>query len=186
VLCLVISEKARAGLCHLASTRFWFQERSLSVAGNRRPAALPFEPALESMSAARETLSDVGKRARASSDSGDGETEPPGRFSCFRCRASSLQKPTAEPSLVIQHNDRRGDLRPLRRSYRPQGGADRDAIVNWLLDVPGRLRPTYEQIGVSGAVLPVVPIGLVYRPWRRIAVHPELKQPRWLDVFRKK
>ena len=27
--------------------------------------------------------------------------------------------------------DRRGDLRPLRRSHRPQGDADRDAAVAW-------------------------------------------------------
>ena len=35
--------------------------------------------------------------------------------------------------------DRRGDFRPLRRSHRPQGDADRDAAVHGHRDLPGRL-----------------------------------------------
>jgi len=48
VPCPVIGKKALSGLCHLASAWFGFQG-PLSVAGNRRPAALPFEPGLGSL-----------------------------------------------------------------------------------------------------------------------------------------
>jgi len=37
--------------------------------------------------------------------------------------------------------DRRGDLRALRRSHRPQGRADRDLAADRPVDVSGRLRP---------------------------------------------
>src|SRR5215472_2658265 len=52
--------------------------------------------------------------------------------------------------------DRRCDLRPLRRPYRPQSGADRDAPLDRSVDVSCRLVPTYEQIGIWGAVVLVV------------------------------
>src|SRR5215467_7299003 len=52
--------------------------------------------------------------------------------------------------------DRGGDLRTLRRSDRPQGGADRHLVADRPVDLPGRIVPTYEQIGIWGAVLMVV------------------------------
>ena len=54
----------------------------------------------------------------------------------------------------VARPDRRGDLRPLRRPHRPQGGADRDADADGRRDLPGRLWcPTYERIGIWGAVM---------------------------------
>src|SRR5215467_13767585 len=51
VPCSVLRRKAQAGDCHLAPARFRFQERPLSGPENRRPAALPFDPGLEPLTA---------------------------------------------------------------------------------------------------------------------------------------
>src|SRR5580704_17732109 len=50
--------------------------------------------------------------------------------------------------------DRRRDLRPLWRSHRPQGGADRDAAADRSVDLPRRMRPELRadrHLGSGGA-----------------------------------